>query len=173
MARNEDMFQKWFSDILGDLTKNPDAGAVLLMVAFPLLESYLRKKLQIRDKKGSLPPSFYAELAELFPQLKAQNRACKFWGIFRHGLLHLARLNREGHGWRMDEQAQAVEIVNDNYFKVNPAKFAQCVLQEITSHLEVFLRGERLGVFAGGTGTVQPPPVIKNEDRYGIDKTWR
>ena len=46
MATAEDDFRKWFVESLAPLRSNGDAGFVFAMVAFPLLERYLRNKSQ-------------------------------------------------------------------------------------------------------------------------------
>ena len=43
MATDRENFQAWFVKPLKKLYKNPDAGFPIMMIAFPLLERYLRR----------------------------------------------------------------------------------------------------------------------------------
>jgi len=40
----EDDFKKWFVESLEPLRNNDDAGFIFAMIAFPILERYLRRK---------------------------------------------------------------------------------------------------------------------------------
>ncbi len=60
MDNNLNNFRSWYSNILHDLYSKQDAGFIILMISFPLLERYLREKSGVHE--GNLTDSFYSEL---------------------------------------------------------------------------------------------------------------
>jgi hypothetical protein len=128
-------FRKWFVDILDDLIRNkPDtAGAILLVVSFPLLERYLRAVAGKDEKR------WHKKLAELFsPELTKDGAAEDFWNIYRNGLLHQVTLNQPGHALRVGEHAKAIEKDDDGGFVVDPVKFTERVLEIIDRDFDKF-----------------------------------
>jgi hypothetical protein len=81
-------------NVLSGLYPKSDAGFVIVLSTFPLLERYLRGKHNIPLRHDvSQHPEFYRSLAALFPALDGNNphgatRAGEFWTVYRHGLLH-------------------------------------------------------------------------------------
>jgi len=63
MSKHVGNFKSWFLDVLGDLYKNGEAGFVILMIAFPLLERYLREKSRVHEGR-KLTEAFYDESFE-------------------------------------------------------------------------------------------------------------
>jgi len=53
-------FQQWFTNVLAPLFQKRDAGLVILMTAFPLLERYIRQKtpMSASDNFGTTPKRF-------------------------------------------------------------------------------------------------------------------
>lgn len=64
-------FRSWFVDPLAKLYKETTTGFPVVMIAFPILERYLRQRLNI-DAKVQLTPQtgFYRELFALLPALQ-------------------------------------------------------------------------------------------------------
>jgi hypothetical protein len=85
MAASEADFRKWFIDSLAGLRKNGDAGFIFILVAFPLLERYLRRKSHCPDGQN-LTPTFFTNLGTLFSEINGRER--EFWDCYRNGLLH-------------------------------------------------------------------------------------
>jgi hypothetical protein len=177
VTSDEHLFHRWFSNILQELeTGYPqDAGAALLMISFPLLDSYVRKKCRIKDGRlrGKDVDTFFAYLChdDLFPELRDGKAASKFWGVFRDGLLHLARLKGTTDNWRVDDSSAAVEVNRKadgsvRNFTVNPVKFARRVREKIVSDLAGFLNGPHLGVTADGTCTIKTPRMPEYQDGF-------
>jgi hypothetical protein len=141
MSEYRENFKKWFEDILNDLISNKadTAGAILLIVSFPLLERYLSAVVGKAEKRRQ------EKLVEIFsPQLADADAARRFWHIYRDGLLHQVTLNRSGDAWRVDEHAEAVEQDDKGLFLVNPVKFAQRVLEIINHDFERFASSDSL-----------------------------
>src|SRR5260370_33667137 len=97
MSTHVHNFKYWYSDILNRLYANGNAGFVILMIAFPLLERYLREKSGVHE--AYLTDPFYDELRRVFPVLPDNAVAGQFWQVYRNGLLHqvtLSQQNRKG-----------------------------------------------------------------------------
>lgn len=147
-------FNSWFKDILATLYSNREAGFVILMVVFPLLERYLREKSGVHE--DSLNDSFYNELCRLFP-LNTKETASQFWQVYRNGLLHqvtLSQRSRKGiqmpDGW-VSSDVDILSIDNNGNFWVHPAKFAQRVVQAIE---------DDFATFEGGHSANHPLPKV-------------
>lgn len=67
MNNNLENFKKWFSGILENIYPNQNAGFVILMISFPLLERYLREKSGVHE--GKLNDDYYTNLRSIFPEL--------------------------------------------------------------------------------------------------------
>lgn len=101
MATSEADFRKWFVDSLVQLRTNGDAGFIFVLVAFPLLERYLRRKSGCPDGQD-LSPAFFKSLGLLFTDIAGNE--CQFWDCYRNGLLHQvtfprAKLNKKRGIW--------------------------------------------------------------------------
>src|SRR3990172_4885289 len=80
-------FVAWYQATLDLLYPHRDAGFAILLIAFPLLERYLRQKTGLTSDQN-LSNAFFDELTQLFPTLKSNATARNFWQIYRNGLLH-------------------------------------------------------------------------------------
>jgi hypothetical protein len=149
MKTHLENFRTWYVAVLNGLYPLREAGFVVLMITFPLLERYLRQK-QKQKQKLQLPPqailqdSFYDELAILFPQLPDRATAKNFWQVYRNGILHevtLYRQNRSGSqmptGW-LSHDKPIISIESDGSFWIHPVLFAQHVVQTIEADFSVF-----------------------------------
>jgi hypothetical protein len=87
MGSSLEKFTKWYIDPITPLRDNPDAGFIIMMIAFPLLERYLRKKLHLSER-DKLSAPFHNELYCLFPEFGTVEHATQFWDIHRNGILH-------------------------------------------------------------------------------------
>ena len=75
------------------------AIALMLMIALPLLERYLRGK-SCTPEGAPLGQPFYDELRSSFPALTADKAAREFWQIYRNGLLHEVALSQADRRFR-------------------------------------------------------------------------
>jgi len=94
MATNRENYRSWFAELLPKLFPDRDAGFIILMVAFPLLERYLRQTSGL-GPKDNLNEDCVKKLRELFPELPNEKAARQFWDVFRNGILHQVTLSRE------------------------------------------------------------------------------
>jgi hypothetical protein len=117
-------FEEWFGSSLERLIRNPAAGFICAMVAFPLLERYLCRVSS--DEPSS--PAFNNALLNFMSELGTVEAANRFWGVYRHGLLHAAELQRRGD-WLSHETP--IVIRQGDRFCMNPARFAERVLEKI------------------------------------------
>lgn len=157
MMTQRDKFKMWFRDVIKSLYEYGPGGFALLMLTFPLLERYLRSKSGTHEDKR-LGKDFYRELVKLFPVLKNNDCAKKFWHVYRDGILHQATLpeqSRKGirmaYGW-LSRETEDIEIDFQNVFWVNPVKFAKRVIDIIEQDFPTF---EALSVRAPGLAIVQ------------------
>ena len=159
--KNLKNFKSWYVDILEGLYPNREAGFVILMVAFPLLERYLREKSGIHE--GKLNLYFYDELLHIFPELNTKDNANQFWHVYRNGLLHQVTI-RGGFrdeiqlpkGW-VSNDFHTLEIDKSGNFWVHPAKFVKRVVEVIESDFITF---------EGRHSENHPLPVIKPYDLF-------
>jgi hypothetical protein len=91
MKNSEAEFRKWFVDSLNGLRSNGDAGFIFLLVAFPLLERFLRRRSQCPEGKP-LNDAFFKNLGVLFSEIAG--RESDFWNCYRNGLLHQVTFSR-------------------------------------------------------------------------------
>lgn len=151
-----DNFKAWYKKPLELLYPDRDAGFAILLIAFPLLERFLRKKKGLTSSQD-LSNSFFDELATMFPVLGSGVTARQFWQIYRNGLLHevtLSRQNRGGTamptGWLShDKPMVSVESGGDVW--VNPVDFAKRVIAVIEADFGTF----------EGSPTVSDLPTVK------------
>jgi hypothetical protein len=102
------------------------------MVAFPLLERYLRRASASEPKTAA----FNQALLKFIPEAETIERASRFWGVYRHGLLHKAELNRRGD-WLSHETT--ILISTEESFCLNPSLIAQRVLTQIREEFDTFV----------------------------------
>lgn len=170
MATHLHNFKCWYSGILDGLYTNANAGFVILIVAFPLLERYLREKSGVHE--GDLTDSFYDALRTVFPMLPDNSVARQFWQVYRNGLLHqvtLSQQSRKGlqmpEGW-LSSHVAALSIDASGDFWVHPVEFAKIVVQTIEADFSAFEGQHSLShplpvvhVTSSGTSSVQLPGV--------------
>jgi hypothetical protein len=60
-------FRALFEDVLASLYKQRDAGFAIVMIAFPILERYLRQKVRLSPERD-LTDDFFVKLCEIFPR---------------------------------------------------------------------------------------------------------
>jgi|GEM_PF-3422388 len=136
MSTHRANFETWYKKVLELLYPHRDAGFAILLLAFPLLERYLRHKKGLKPDQ-SLTDPFYDELVLLFPVLKDNATARNFWQVYRNGLLHeitLSRQTRSGApmpvGW-LSHDKPMITIETDGSMWINPPDFAQLVVATI------------------------------------------
>lgn len=128
-------FDRWFKQQIDKLVEDRDAGFVLVMVTFPLLERYLRQKTGAPPKS----PFYVSGLLNVLPELRTRQDAERFWRVYRHGLLHNVTMSETSHGLTHD--LDIVEIQQDGKVWLNPVLFARRVLATIENDFEVFEKG--------------------------------
>jgi len=173
MNDNYKNFKAWYVKVLQRLYDNRDAGFIILMVAFPLLERYLREKSRVYQ--GKLNSSFYSELTAVLPELRDQRTAQGFWNAYRNGLLHqvtISSRNQQGNKinrWKLthDIGEDILYQHSNGDFFVHPVNFAKKVINVIENDFPTFegphSADHRLptvqpvGPTILGTGTQNPP----------------
>jgi hypothetical protein len=141
MEQHRANFKAWYAHVLEGLYANQNAGIAAFMVTLPLLERYLRLKSGMTLKDHYVKKPFRAELGIMFPALRDDQVAEKFWTIFRHGFLHHATLS---FSWETDDGDMlpigrlthhpvqySVRIESDGSFTVNPVSFSRTVVSAI------------------------------------------
>ncbi|WP_374691239.1 hypothetical protein [Accumulibacter sp.] len=156
MSSNRENFNSWYKKVLATLYPSREAGFAILLVAFPLLERYLRQKTGLSADQV-LSNAFYEELARMFPELRDQAISRRFWQVYRNGLLHqitLSRQNRGGValpvGWLSHDKPRIV-VASDGSMWLHPVEFAQHVVCVIEGDFETF----------EGQATAPPLPKVR------------
>ena len=149
-------FKCWHKEVLESLYSNENAGFVLLIATFPLLERYLREKSGAHENK-TLPPAFYAELRKILPALPDDDVADQFWHVYRNGLLHQVTLSmgkrksiKPPIGW-LGSKAEILTLDPSGNFWVHPVKFARKVIKVIEADF---------ATFEGTHSTNHPLPLV-------------
>lgn len=157
---DQENFEAWFGSPLEALTKDSNAGFILAMTAFPLLERYLRRKTGCEPKQEP----FREALLNVLPELKTLKNAEAFWGSYRHGLLHQVLLNAETD-W-MSHATPIIEMRPEGVW-MNPKLFAERVLETIRGDFATFAlpralpRVKSVAVASGpGYGAIPVPPTV-------------
>ncbi|MEK7992824.1 MAG: hypothetical protein AAB403_03365 [Planctomycetota bacterium] len=174
MATNRENFKSWYAEVLHMLYPRREAGFVILMVAFPLLERYLRQRLQL-PPQSTLQDPFFDELVRFFPELQARTTARDFWQVYRNGLLHEVTLSRQNRsrnqmpvGWLSHDIPKTISCEPDGSFWIHPVRFAERVVQIIEADFTTFdgpptspspLPTVQVLSTATGTTVQQPEPV--------------
>jgi len=135
---NRDNFRIWFADYIRLLAADRNAGFLIAMVSFPLLERYLRQLTNAEPKS----PSFVAGLLKVLPELQTAGTAQAFWTTYRHGLLHNVTMSRETHGLTHD--SRLIDIQSNGKVWLNPVQFSERVLATIEADFATFERGNPL-----------------------------
>ena len=135
-------FNEWFRNILENLFENRNAGLIVAMVAFPLLERLLREKSGTHEDVR-LNERFFVELRKIFPELVDDATAGRFWHTYRNGLLHQVTISLQPKGGIKSKGAylsydvEKLEI-HDGRFILNPINFAKRVIEEIENNFPTF-----------------------------------
>jgi len=152
MSSNLENFTKWYVHPITTLRDNPDAGFIIMMVAFSLIERYLRKKLHLSES-DKLSDPFHKELYSLFPELLTVKHAKEFWSIHRNGILHQTTpsekfIPAKPTGYSHEIEGP-VEVVS-NGFLIRPSTFIDRVLNTILGDFSTY---------EGGTSSPSLPVV--------------
>lgn len=167
-------FDAWYKKVLDLLYPHRDAGFAILLIAFPLLERYLRQRTGLTSDQ-SLTDPFFDELVRLFPTLKTATMARNFWQIYRNGLLHEITLSRQARsgtpmpvGW-VSHDKPLITIETDGSIWINPVEFAKHVIATIEADFATFentsassarLPTVKSQSIATGTGAAPAPRII-------------
>jgi hypothetical protein len=143
MSTHHENFESWFRKPLELLFPDRDSGFAILLIAFPLLERYLRQKTGLTPDQN-LSDAFFDELLKLFPILGSRVTATQFWKIYRNGLLHVITLSRQTRGgtqlpvgW-LSHDKPLISIETDGSIWINPVDFARRVVEVIESDFATF-----------------------------------
>lgn len=151
MIDNKDDFIAWFSNQLRPLYEERNAGLIILLVVFPLLERYVRNRSQIKSSDPLVCEVGKLELLRIFPELQRSEVAGHFWEIFRHGLLHQVTFfpEKKAKHPKLPIPLPASRITHDipvvfaiepdGSFTLHPALFAERILTIIESNFEIFV----------------------------------
>jgi hypothetical protein len=131
-STSRENFELWFGKPLATLLADEHSGFAVVMIAFPILERYLRAT------SGAEPNSsqFNQALLGVLPELKDTKNANLFWSIYRHGVLHNVALSRETHG--LSSIKPIVEVWPNGKVWMNPNLFAKRVLDTIRNDFARF-----------------------------------
>lgn len=154
MDQDRKNFQAWYADTLELLYPKRHAGIAVFMIAFPLLERYLRQ-VSNRAPDEDMDAGCWRTLRSLFPTLPSDEIAREFWTACRHGFFHQATMSlraKEGGGLPAvslthDIVIDPVALNRNGSFVIHPVLFSKLVIRTIENDF---------AAFAGG-GTPAPP----------------
>ena len=133
-------FKSWFVESLKPLRTNGHAGFIFVLIAFPLLERYLRGKSGCPEGQ-TLTQRFFSNLGTLFPRISGKEN--DFWNCYRNGLLHQvtfpkAKLTKNGiwvglpeAGLSGHDKGPVYYDLASNQFFLNPLAFFDLVTSTI------------------------------------------
>lgn len=165
MASDFENFKAWYADTLIKLYPDRNSGFAILMIAFPLLERYLRHKNQL-SHKDNLSNECMDDLRSMFPDLSTTEVAWKFWNIYRNGILHQVTLSRENkrgvimpEGWLSHDIDSALKIESDGSFLIHPVLFTKYIVDIIENDFATFEKGSAVST---KLPKVKQHPTAKN-----------
>lgn len=147
-------FRSWFGDVLANLYENHHAGFAVVMVAFPILERYLRQKTNLTQEQ-SLSDAFYDELRVVFSELSSGDMARQFWSVYRNGILHQVTFSSKSRKQNplpngvLSYDVNRLTIDHRGNFFMNPVAFAKQVVEVVEANFSTF----------EGTGNSSAPPL--------------
>jgi hypothetical protein len=169
MPSSKDDFEKWFITSMAPLRRDGNAGFIFALVAFPLLERYLRNKSSCPEGEP-LKPQFFTALGEMFSEILGKQDA--FWDCYRNGLLHQvtfpkAKLNKKGIWVNLPPAGLSGHDLRPIYFHqtfgaffLNPLEFFTHVTKTIWNDFGTFEQVNPATQYSLPTiinpGTVQP-----------------
>jgi hypothetical protein len=163
-------FESWYVSPLQSLYTNPDAGFVIIITVFALLERYLRQKNGL-SPKDNLTDQAWVSLCDLFPTLASKELAHDFWDATRNGLLHQItfQTSRPRNGETPPGISFSHEYTSDlrfseGRFELHPQKFCETVLNAITINF---------GVYCGVNANTKLPSVSARVRQYQEGKLDR
>jgi hypothetical protein len=148
MPTARDNFKAWYAQPIRTLSPNRDFGMAVALIAFPLLERYIRQKIGLPGH-SKINDAFLDELVRLVPEMQSRDVARKFWPVYRHGLLHEvspASVSRSGVGLPTGALTHDLGIFSidaGGSYYLNPAQFAERVLQTIESDFSTYEVGSK------------------------------
>jgi hypothetical protein len=160
-------FEDWYKKILKSMYPKEEAGFAILMIAFPLLERYIRVKTSTSSDSG-FTEKCYLELLQVLPELDTVSEAEKFWQIFRNGILHEVNLSGKKRSGAVVpvgtlSQNTAILKIESSEHCINPNLFAQRVIRTIEDDFTNF---------EDPKGILTPLPTVKKyTDPSGITVT--
>lgn len=152
-------FHRWIRDPVRRISRQNHTGFAVAMIAFPVLERWIRGKVGIGSSqlKGEPGEKFYTELAVQFEALRdpagacSQNVARAFWKAFRHGIFHQATFSREPLKKPLPpafclfgpRSGQPIDTkISPLTFIVDPGAFAERVISIIESDFASYEAGD-------------------------------
>jgi hypothetical protein len=151
LSSSRENFELWFGKPLATLMADDNSGFAVVMIAFPILERYLRAMSRAEPNS----PQFNQALLGVLPELQDLKNANLFWAIYRHGILHNVALSRETHG--LSHTKPIVEVWPNGKVWMNPNLFGKRVLDTIRNGFTRFEMGVPLPrpqqEFEGAPGT--------------------
>jgi hypothetical protein len=160
-------FRAWYVAILEALYPHRAAGFAIMMIAFPLLERYLRQRSGL-TVHANLSDPFYDQLIALFPELRERAVAKQFWQVYRNGLLHEVTMSVQDRSRNampagsLTHDVPGLSRGSDGSFFVHPVDFAKRVVQIIEQDFATFEATTSAGTL----------PTI-TVDRPGIESSTR
>ena len=139
MDVDKENFDNWFVNTLKVLQQGEHTGFCILILAFPLLERYLRGKHSCAG--NSLSTAAKDDLHPLLGVPKDKTEA--FWELYRHGLLHQATFKTnaaKAAGAEISGSGVVVSYEND-VFTVDPTEFSNRVIDIISGDFEPYRKG--------------------------------
>jgi hypothetical protein len=134
-------FYSWFVEVLEQLYPIRAAGFAITMIAFPLLERYLRQKTNLTSEGSRLTPAFYGELLKLFPELRTQDQAELFWRVYRNGILHQVAFSQKTSALpagALSHTDTGISITPEGDFRLNPTDFAKRITAQILADFPAY-----------------------------------
>jgi hypothetical protein len=165
MSDHLENFRSWFVQVLEQLCQQRAAGFAITMIAFPLLERYLRQTVGLTPE-NRLSPEFFAELLKLFPDLKTQDKTNDFWQVYRNGILHQVAFSLETRkggplpAGSISHDRRGISITPDGDFILNPVDFAKRITEQIEADFATY----------EGASSSAPPLAIEWMELIGIGR---
>jgi hypothetical protein len=139
-------FKQWYAAVLERLYPDRDAGFAIMLITIPILERYIRCKLDL-PRGGAIGDEGIKAISRIFPEPGTREVIESVWDAARNGLLHQLTFFSET---RSKEQLPVVRLTHDTLvairceddrsISINPVYFSKRVISQVLGDFDTFSR---------------------------------
>jgi hypothetical protein len=139
-------FKRWYADILEKMYPDRDAGFAIMLITIPILERYIRCKLDL-PRGGSIGDEGINAIGQIFPEPGSSEVIESVWDATRNGLLHQLTFFSETRSKAQlpvvrltHDTLVAIRCEDDRSISINPEHFSKRVISQVLGDFNTFSR---------------------------------